>query len=107
MPVNVRNKKLDYRPGPFTHPVLGEYHLYCWCGKCQRVQFTWKWMENGWSCPADGCSAVAVDAWRWEEVRSIEPDFALHPIPGRVYKVHAFDWEIDAGQPDEPDDSGG
>jgi hypothetical protein len=64
-------------------------------------------MENSWKCPHEGCAGAAIDAWRWEEVRSIEPEFALHPIPGRVYKIHAFDWEMETGTNDGAEDPGG
>ena len=36
-----------------------------------------------------------MDAWRWEEVRIAESDFPRHPILGRVYKLYAFEGEIE------------
>ncbi len=83
-----------YDSAKFYHPVWGDYSLYTWCGTCQRVQFTAKWVDKAWRCPHDECAADTRDAWRWEEIRSIESDFPRHPIPGRVYQLYAFEGEI-------------
>jgi hypothetical protein len=81
--------------------MFGEYALYCWCSQCQRVNMTGKWADNDWRCPSADCSGRPDDAWRWEEVRAVDPDFPNHPILGRVYKLYAFDWEIECAPDDD------
>jgi hypothetical protein len=93
--VSARKKHPGFRPGPFSHPAFGDYHLYAWCGRCQRVELTCKWHDGGWRCPSADCEGGPEDAWRWEEVRRAHGDLPNHPLLGRTYKLYAFDWEIE------------
>jgi hypothetical protein len=93
--VSARIRHGGYRPGPFPHPLFGEYRLYTWCAQCQRVDLTCRWHDGGWRCPAAECAGGPEDAWRWEEVGRAHGDLPNHPILGRTYKLYAFDWEIE------------
>jgi hypothetical protein len=91
---------MGHRPGYFSHPTLGEYHLYTWCARCQCVNLTTRWAWQEWHCPDPKCDGAADDAWRWEEVRAVEPGFPSHPLLTRRYKLYAFDSEIEASMQD-------
>ncbi|MBA7691012.1 hypothetical protein ES703_99550 [subsurface metagenome] len=64
---------------------------YLWCLHCERAYEYGKYRLKGWfqMCPYSGCDGDTVlDAWQWECLREIHPEYPVVPEMEVVYKLY-------------------
>ena len=73
----------------YEHPFLDAKHgAYTWCLHCERVWATAEWVQNGWECPGEDCDGSPLDAWRWERVLEVNPEYPENPNSGEVWGMY-------------------